>query len=304
MPSMDDRWPFFTVDLELTNVCYQGCIFCPRERLTRPQGFMPRELFAKIATQLAENGSRVTFCGMGNPLLHPELETFGQLCMELNLNFGLTIQAPALNQAGLEKIAALKPGFIEVSLPTISPGLYAELFPGQALETALNNLDNLVVQRGGTRGITVNAVVTALETENSEKMHEFWLNRGINFRLHACHSRGGNLVDNNLITASAREIKQCGLFATHSFITWNGQLLACCHDLTGETFIADLTRSTIREAAQAKLRFLEAPMPFKICKSCDEPAADRPIPLRPFPESGKARSRYLKSLCQTKNTIK
>lgn len=294
---MDERWPFFTIDLELTNICHQGCLFCPREKLTRPPGFIDGVLFARIARKMAEMGSRVTFCGMGNPLLHPELETFGKLFRELSLNYGLTIQAPALNADGLQKIALLKPAFIEVSLPTIDPELFARLYPGNSLETSLQNLDNLVCQRGSTRGITINAIITSLEVSDSDQIASFWGKKGINVRLQECHSRGGNLQNTDLVTTSPRAVKKCGLFATHGFITWQGQVLACCHDLTGNTGLADLSVTTLREAARSKIRIIEEEMPFSICKNCDEPAADRPLPQRPFPDSIKARSRFLKSHC-------
>lgn len=294
---MDKRWTFFTADIELTSICGQNCLFCPRDCIRRPPGFMESGLFAEIIRQLAEIGSRVTFCGMGNPLLHPDLAEFGAICRRSGIRYGLTIQAPALDRNGIEKINALAPSFVEISVPTLDPALFSRLYPGQILQDALTGLHNLAEARGSTRGISITAVRTAWETMSSEEISEFWAGRGLNCRQMPCHSRGGH-IDRKLTTAVAAGIDRCGLFATHAFITWQGELLACCHDLGGITRIADLADITIMEAAARKVQILEGTMPFPLCASCDEQAARRPLPERDFPESEKARARFLKKHCR------
>ncbi len=295
---MDERWTFFTVDLELTNICRQNCRFCPRERMTRPAGFIDTDLFARIAGQLALNGSRVTFCGMGNPLLHPNLADISMICREAGLYYGLTIQAPALSESGLRKIELLRPAFIEVSFPSLDPALFSNLYPGEKIENSLAGLHNLVKLRDGTRGLVVNVIKVAGETMPDPEIVAGWHAMGFECRLQMCHSRGGNLIDKSLVNTESRQIAKCGLFAAHSFITWQGKLLACCHDLTGETMIADLSELSVAAAAQKKAGVFSQGMPYSICKACDEPAARRVIPDRPFPASPKARSRYLKNLCR------
>ncbi|MBU1108145.1 MAG: radical SAM protein, partial [Candidatus Riflebacteria bacterium] len=225
---MDERWPFFTVDIELTNICGQNCRFCPRLRITRPAGFIDPGLFAQIMRQLAQQGSRVTLCGMGNPLLHPHWHEIAAICRESGLKYGLTIQAPALDQQNIAKIEELAPFFIEISFPTIDQEHFSRIYPDQDLTSSLNGLQNLITARGSTRGISIISIRTADEPLAPEKTADFWSERKLSFRQHLCHSRGGNLEEGALTTA--RTIEKCGLFATHSFITWQGRLLACCHD--------------------------------------------------------------------------
>ena len=297
MNEIDPRWPLLTVDVELTNICGQNCLFCPREAITRPQGFMAYALFEKLIRQLAAAGSRVIFCGMGNPLLHPDIAEIGSLCRSLPLNYGLTVQAPALDAVGLEKIARLQPAFIEVSFPVVDENEFAVIFPGQKMADSLSGLHNLVGQRGSNRGITINAVMTAGSKVSDTRIKEFWAGHGLPCRVHPCHSRGGNLEKAELLLSKPRPVKACGLFATHSFISWEGNLLACCHDLENSTIVSNLNSTLLLEAAARKVAILQSgSMPFKICQSCDEPAAGRPIPDRPFPASIKARSRFLKKL--------
>ena len=292
---MDERWAFFTVDIELTNICEQNCRFCPRQRITRPAGFIAPDLLAKIMRQLARSGSRVTFCGMGNPLLHPQWSEIARICRASSLKYGLTIQAPALDRRNIERISELAPSFIEVSFPTIDREHFSRIYPGQELNNSLTGLQSLIEARGSTRGISVVAITTADEPLSSEKTADYWGTREISLRQQLCHSRGGNLVKGSL--TKTRAIEKCGLFATHSFITWQGRLLSCCHDLTGSTEIADLKLISLNDAAKAKIEILQNGMPWALCAHCDEPAATRPLPDRGYPESEKARSRFLKRLC-------
>ena len=295
---MDERWPFFTTDLELTNVCGQNCIFCPRDKMSRPEGFISRELFAALVPQLAEIDSRVTLCGMGNPLLHPSLPEIADICQANNLKYGLTIQAPALSPDNINRIKMLAPAFIEISFATLDKELFAQIYPGQRLEDSLHGVEALACARKSTRGMVVVAVRTEREKLSQQEIENFWAEKKITCRQPLCHSRGGHLSEKGLVLAKPSQIVRCGLFATHSFITWQGKLLACCHDLAGDTEIADLNLVRVKEAAQRKIEIMQNQMPYNLCLKCDEPTAHRPVPERPFPESEKARSRYLKHSCQ------
>ncbi|MEW6712295.1 MAG: radical SAM/SPASM domain-containing protein [Candidatus Riflebacteria bacterium] len=293
----DWRWPFFTADIELTSVCHQNCAFCPRSRLTRPAGFMEMGFLKKLLLQLSAINSRVTFCGMGTPLLHPQVKEIFAFCRSIRgVNFGLTIQAPALGKHELEILEETRPGFIEISFPTIDPLLFSQIFPGQKFENSLNNVSQILEINPPLRGITVVAVKTAGEKISAEETVNFWAEKGLACRINECHSRGGNLPDSGLVTTIGGQKTSCGLFAAHSFITWQGRLLACCHDLSGSTEIADLNFLSLEEAGIKKHEILQKGMPFSICQNCDEPAAERPLPEGSYPEKPADRKKILRKL--------
>lgn len=256
---------------------------------------MNPQLLADILLQLKDFGTRITLCGMGNPLLHPQWSQICRICGDSDLKYGLTVQAPALNRSNIAKICELAPAFIEISFPTVDSSHFSRIYPGQSLLQCLESVERLVVARKSARGISIVSVRTADEPLPPEAAKTFWQKRGLSLRQQLCHSRGGNLHEN--VVAKTRPIKNCGLFATHAFISWQGRLLSCCHDLTGNTEIADLGKVSLNDAATAKNTILQQGMPWPICASCDEPAAARPLPDRSFPETEKARSRYLKRLC-------
>ncbi|GAB4272581.1 MAG: hypothetical protein Kow0029_11340 [Candidatus Rifleibacteriota bacterium] len=298
MQKIDDwRWTFFTVDLELTNLCRHKCVFCPREKISRPKGFIDVVFAKKLIAELGEIGSRITFCGMGDPLLHPELGEIAKYCRSINgLSFGITVQASSLDAENRKRLVEARPGFIEISFPTTDKNLFSELIPGSDYKVCLDNIVRLIEEKGDCRGISIIAVSTGKETISSQKTIEFWADMGLHCRVSSCHSRGGNFNKATLLTAEAQKREFCGLFALHAFISWEGKLLACCHDLSGATAIADLKSDAIQNTGYRKVSILNKKMPFKICSGCDEPAANRVVPERPFPESAGARRRVLKAI--------
>lgn len=76
---MHDGAPLFSyIDISPTELCARKCVFCPRvDSAVYPNQrlHMPRDLAVKIGTELRRLDFKgtVTFCGFGEPLLHPDL---------------------------------------------------------------------------------------------------------------------------------------------------------------------------------------------------------------------------------------
>jgi len=61
------------VNVELTNHCNQRCVLCPRLGLTRPLGFMPDDVYARVVDECARHPARLWLHFLGEPLLHRRL---------------------------------------------------------------------------------------------------------------------------------------------------------------------------------------------------------------------------------------
>lgn len=72
-------WEPVLANIEITTRCNLSCRFCMRTRTIRRRkerpGDMPPELFARILERLP-HASRITFVGLGEPLLHPQIIDF------------------------------------------------------------------------------------------------------------------------------------------------------------------------------------------------------------------------------------
>jgi radical SAM protein with 4Fe4S-binding SPASM domain len=69
---------FSKVNIEISNICNLQCSFCPE--VVRAKGLMDSGLFAKIVEEVAPLTEQVCLHLMGDPLVHPELGTFVEIC--------------------------------------------------------------------------------------------------------------------------------------------------------------------------------------------------------------------------------
>lgn len=69
---------FFKINVEISNICNLQCSFCPE--VIRTKKMMSMDLFTKIIEQAAPLTEQVCFHLMGDPLVHPQLKDFIQLC--------------------------------------------------------------------------------------------------------------------------------------------------------------------------------------------------------------------------------
>ena len=86
------------VYLEITNVCNLSCAFCPGTR--RPPHFLTTAEFEALTDRLRGETEYLYFHLMGEPLLHPELESFLEIAGEKGFRVLLTTNGTLLPQRG------------------------------------------------------------------------------------------------------------------------------------------------------------------------------------------------------------
>lgn len=69
---------FHKVNIEISNICNLQCSFCPE--VVRVKKMMSVELFEKLIPQLVPLTDQVCFHLMGDPLVHPQLSRFVDIC--------------------------------------------------------------------------------------------------------------------------------------------------------------------------------------------------------------------------------
>jgi MoaA/NifB/PqqE/SkfB family radical SAM enzyme len=69
---------FSKVNIEISNICNLQCSFCPP--VIRVKKLMSVEVFKRCIEEVAHLTEQVTFHLMGEPLLHPELPRFLEIC--------------------------------------------------------------------------------------------------------------------------------------------------------------------------------------------------------------------------------
>ncbi len=289
------QWAFFSADIELSNLCEEHCRMCPREQMTRGNGVMLPGAFHAIAKKLAPMGTRITFCGMGNPLSNPHWPDFVRSYRELGGTVAIVTHANSLTPEQRAKLLDVQPATLEISFPSADRKIFDRLCPNADFDEALQKVLDLEQHPERRFPIVMTAVKTKLNPDEAERSEEFWKQYGLVARAHCCHSRAGRLRDDELTDAAiVAGNGACGLFAIQSFVTWEGKLLACCHDFNGETVIGDLVSEPIEELCERKANLIRSGVRFKMCGSCDDCRQTKSTPTGDPPHSKKARSRFLR----------
>jgi radical SAM protein with 4Fe4S-binding SPASM domain len=78
LAEMGSKKQFNKVNIEISNICNLQCTFCPE--VIRTKKLMEESLFEKVIREVAPLTEQVCFHLMGEPLVHPKLERFLEIC--------------------------------------------------------------------------------------------------------------------------------------------------------------------------------------------------------------------------------
>lgn len=85
------------VYVEITNVCNLSCDFCPKT--DRPAEFMSKKSFEEILQKIKGETEHLYFHVMGEPLLHPEIGFFLELCQRYGYRANITTNGTLIDEA-------------------------------------------------------------------------------------------------------------------------------------------------------------------------------------------------------------
>ncbi len=285
---MPSDWAFVSVDVELTNKCMCDCLMCPRDAISRSKGIMSEDIFETVSEKLINEGSLITFSGMGDPLSHPKVFEWVYNVRRKGGNVGIVVNPASLSGDSSRKLVEAKPNSITLSFPSVQRKTFERLCPNVSFEGALKRAKVLISLALGNVGLRVMGIITKINREELDEYVCFWKALGVPSSMTACHGRGGNLSVPGIYELKSIGLRsgRCGLFYFHTFITWEGEVLACCHDLTGSTRIGNLVHEDAFLIAERKQRIMKDSMPFPICSQCDEPLR-KCIPPKGLPPVGR-----------------
>ena len=102
---------FKKVYVEITNKCNLSCDFCPGSG--RREGFMDRELFGRILDEVKKFTGQLYFHVLGEPLLHPGLGVFLDMCHNSGIKVNLTTNGTLIDRKA--EILLSKPALRQVN---------------------------------------------------------------------------------------------------------------------------------------------------------------------------------------------
>lgn len=103
--------------IEITNVCNLKCSFCP-ETLRTPE-FMKIEFFDRILGQIDGYADYIYLHVKGEPLLHPEIEKFLDLCFQREKKVNITTNGTLIRKNKDKLLTEKAPRQINFSLHSL-----------------------------------------------------------------------------------------------------------------------------------------------------------------------------------------
>jgi MoaA/NifB/PqqE/SkfB family radical SAM enzyme len=161
---------------------------------------------------------------------------------------------------------------LQVSLHAVTEATYRRVVKGGAYDEAVNRLESILPTCANKILLALNFTVTPWNREETRDFASYWRERGIaHINFSPCHNRGGHFhgfSQASSLPASDQAHVGCWTYRNALYVTWDGRLLACCNDLTGETCRGDLRRTPLREIRERE----KGREPWhEICLPCDFP---------------------------------
>lgn len=130
----------YTIEVEATNYCNANCAFCANKSITRSRGFLQIGRFEKFIegqkVMLDKNifrmhgissFPRVTFCGLGDPLLHPQISQLIKIAGDAGFYTQLVTNGALLTEDKARNLCDCGLNQICVSLHSVNPLHYREI---------------------------------------------------------------------------------------------------------------------------------------------------------------------------------
>lgn len=252
------------VYIEPTNACNANCLFCPRQAMTRPVGFMEMALYRRIVDQVAELGpSELRLFHYGEPMLHPELPGMIRYAHEKGLVARFQTNGLALTRERIIHLLEAGMNYIGVSVNGLIARDYELMRPGHSFETLTRNLALLrdCVQSSGKKcHIHLNAHVDRQELGERDadiqafKKHWLTVAGSLSISGLSLYDRISILRRGEVSASTLAELSRtpdadvlCAEPFDRMVIKWDGRVSPCCADYDGRMITGDLTRQSLHE---------------------------------------------------------
>lgn len=133
------------LDVEPTNGCTFNCLFCARQQMKRPIGYMDLDLYKEICKQAKEYGAHgIRLLRWGEPLLHKQIDEFVKIAKEHSLCTHITTNGMLLDDKMIIRLIESGIDTIIISLQGTNKDEYNKVRNTDKYDVVSNNIKRLV----------------------------------------------------------------------------------------------------------------------------------------------------------------
>lgn len=271
--------PLKEIQIELTNACQASCLMCSHRNMKRPVTHMNLDLLNKVVDEsldITKDPYFVGICGIGEPLLHPQIKEALRIVRRLP-RLALGTNGQALTKEKRECLIETQFDDLTLSLDAISPDTHVFMRPGLSFTTVMENTIDLFKELRKVerfwRKIYIQLIVTEKNVHEIIPFTDYWLTKtkdleGVVVFIKPMYQWPG--LDNPFYPGPTVEIKEnprvlwgpvngdtsfrgtCDLFNDWVMIQSDGAYQPCCMNVEDDYQIGNVKDHTILELYQSE----------------------------------------------------
>lgn len=266
----------FRLVIEATNSCNLTCIMCPRNTMTRKIDHMGEEMFEKIIAESHDSLEFVSLNGYGEPLLHPALFKYLEICRKYHVPTGISTNCTKLHSEMVEKLLAEGPDQLILAIDSVEKKSYEQVRVGAVFENVLENVKDFLKRREerGNRSFVVLQCIYMRETKHQIRHFRNYFSA---YTYDALRIRQLTYSGRNRQDADYKNrFNACYWLWMEPMILSNGTVVPCCQDVNGKLALGNIREKSlaemwqegyIRELRRRHAKGERASIP--ICKTCN-----------------------------------
>jgi len=211
-------------------------------------------------------GSNVLLSGFGEPLLNKHLKKLVRGLGKKDISVSMITNGLLLGSVEIRALIDDGLREIQVSFPAIDEQIYSKMMPGADQQRVLDNLKQLSSYNSDSFCIRLNIVVDEANKDEIEELKELAKQLSMWPFIRRVHSRGGSISTSRPCT----DIKACGIFASVTFIAWDGFIFTCSNDVKRKNCLGSIFDDDFQDIVNKKKKIISSNKWFPICSECND----------------------------------
>jgi len=232
----------------------------------------------------------ITFAGLGEPLLHPQIAEFVSKSKKRGFSTVLFTNASMLTPKCAR--ALLKSGIdrVYISFWGIKKNEYEKAM-GLDYERVLRNIEHFATCGSNSVSLTITWIQSPIISSTVSEIREFWREKGIAVDIDAQPwNRAGYLTNSIFDSVFCRYSSidyskkiWCSQLFFADTISWNGDVILCSQDYFEKRHVfGNINNSSPLQIAQKKKKILTRKMRLELCLRCKKPSHNYPFGSQPW----------------------
>jgi MoaA/NifB/PqqE/SkfB family radical SAM enzyme len=283
------------IDLEITSRCNATCGFCPRSVMPDTKSFIAIDTVQSLANNIKNGPQRlVVLCGIGESLLHPQIEQIVEILTGANAYVAMTSNGALMNETIFRQL--LKAGLksINFSVNAATANTHGVVMGMKNFNKVVANVENALrikEELNADIKINVSFVVCEQNAHEAETFVEMWRNTSATqVWLHPVNNRAGLLGagmksvkmdsfftkyagDSRVVVDVFKDCNEtdnlCKIAKNLAFISADGTMRLCAMDYQRVTAHGNINSKSLQQLQFDKLSGFVKGDYNSLCKNCD-----------------------------------